>query len=113
MSNAELVSVGLFLVVLASCSSVSRSFTEVERERVVAISAPCGMSETDAYEAYEAITRHDIAALAGLADRGKIITLEEGVLVHEYVVFDKLSRVRPTSGRHVGERCWIATGMLK
>ena len=84
-----------------------------EPDRAVTVSTPCGMEQLDAYHAYEAITRGDLAALGGLSERGKIITLESGVQVHSVMVRGNLSNVRAASGRHVGEYCWIATSMLR
>ena len=89
------------------------SLIDVSRDSVVTVSTPCAGEEIDAYRAYEAVTKGDFAALEGLVDRGKFITLETDVQVHEYAVKGKLSRVRPTSGRHIGEHCWVATGMLR
>lgn len=84
-----------------------------EPDRVVTVSTPCGVDQLDAYRAYEAITKGDLAALAGLSERGKIITLESGVQVHPVTVSGSLSNVHAASGRHVGEYCWLATSMLR
>ena len=84
-----------------------------ESDQVISISTPCGVDQLDAYRAYEAITKGDFAALAGLSERGKVITLESGVQVHSVMVSGNLSNVRATSGRHVGEYCWLATSMLR
>ena len=79
----------------------------------MSINSMCGVDEDDAYLVYGAVNRSDVAALTGLAERGKMLTLEKGTAVHRVLTDKSLSRIRIASGRHIYQRCWILSKWLK
>jgi hypothetical protein len=59
-----------------------------------------------------AYSRGDFAGVIDLLAGGKAISLAEGVELHVLSREDGKACVRIESGTHIGEHCWISTGLI-
>lgn len=82
-------------------------------DREVTMHSYCGPDQLETLEAYVVLGKGDTAAVIGLVSRGKLMALEPGNQVHLVATEGKLARVRIVSGFHIGERCWVPTGLLR
>ncbi len=80
---------------------------------VITTTAPCAYELVDAAEIYSAVRRDDTSAVYGLILRGKAATVDSGTRVVNVVTVDGYTRVRITSGRHTGERCFVPSAFVK
>lgn len=108
------VMVGTFGTSSPSTSTVSSSSIQTaDRDLIVKTDCYCGESESDVLQLYSAIRNGDRLGAIGMVSRGAAFSISKGDRVRAYGSMGALSRVRLTSGFHLGQRCWMPTGLLE